>query len=203
MIGNIKFFNEYCNKFKDFKELSADKLAINLVKPYSNVLSCGCGHGREVKFLVQEKKCKVIAIDINEGMIKLSEKEEPNANYILSDIVNFKTKEKQDYIVCLWNTINYLLSNKKKVEFIKICQGNLKDGGKLIIVTSNIFSYWRHFFSNIKHLTLFNYYPSKIETWFVNTNFKYEKISCGIFNIIVANKIKDGHNTSKQKGDKK
>lgn len=183
-------FERYKERYKDFETLEADTLAINLVKPNSKVLSCGCGHGREVYFLVKERNCDVTAIDNQERMINLSKTTEPNADYYLADMKDFKTREKQDYILCIWNGINALLKNEDKIIFIKTCEENLKVGGKLILVTSNMFSYWRHFFSELRHWNNYNYLPWKINSWFKGINFEIQKIKVGRFNIIVAKKIK-------------
>lgn len=181
-------FERYKERYKDFETLEADTFAINLIKPDSKVLSCGCGHGREVTFLVKERNCDVTAIDNNERMVNLSKTAEPNADYYLADMKDFKTKEKQDYVLCIWNGINALIKNEDKIKFIKTSEKNLKSGGKLILVTSNIFSYWKHFFSELKHRNYYQYVPWKIKNWFKNTNFKYQKIKVGRFNIIVAEK---------------
>ena len=183
-------FERYKKRYKDFETLEADTLAINLVKPNSKVLSCGCGHGREVSFLVKERNCIVTAIDNQEKMINLSRKVEPNADYYLSDMKYFKTRENQDYILCIWNGINALLKNEDKIKFIKTSEENLKIGGKLILVTSNMFSYWKHFLSELKHRNNYNYFPRVIKSWFKDTNFEVQKIKVGRFNIIVARKIK-------------
>ncbi len=178
-------FEIYCKRYKDFNKLSSEKLAINLVEPNSKVLSCG--NGREVSFLVK-RKCEVTSIDNDERMIKLSKEVEPNAEYIQTDMVNFKTKEKQDYILCIFNSINCIRTKEKRKHFIKTCEDNLKDNGQLILTTSDIFTNWRFMFSAIKHPVNFHYFPSEIKEWFKDTNFKYEKIRCGKFNIIVARK---------------
>src|SRR3989344_6968026 len=92
---------------KPYEDTDPNRLALGLVKPKSKVLSAGCGPGREVKFLL-DLKCKVLGIDHSEKMIELSRKLEPKAKYIAGSIVNFKSKDKFDYILCLYNTINYL-----------------------------------------------------------------------------------------------
>jgi 2-polyprenyl-3-methyl-5-hydroxy-6-metoxy-1,4-benzoquinol methylase len=177
-----KYFEEY----KDFEKLTADKLAINLIRPNTKVLSCGCGQGREVKFLVQEKHCKVTAIDIEQEMVDLSKKEEPNAEYYVGNMINFIAKKKQDYILCIWNGINALSTKENRVEFIKNCENNLKENGQIILVTSNMFSYWKHLFSELKYRDGHNYFPSEIDKWFKGTKLKHELIRVGRFNIIIA-----------------
>ena len=74
------------------------------------ILSLGCGEGREVKGLV---KCghKVTAIDSSEKMIESSRKAEPNAEYFVSDVVDFaanNTHRKFDRIIGLFSLYNYI-----------------------------------------------------------------------------------------------
>lgn len=181
----LRFHSERNN----FEKLTADKLAINLIKPNSKVLSCGCGAGREVSFLMTEKNCDVTAIDMFDYKIEASRKLEPNVKYFVEDMLNFRTEKKQDYIIALLNTINCLFDNEDKIKFIKTCEQNLEVNGELILVTSHLFSHWKHPLSAVKHLTKHNYLESKISTWFNDTSFKYEKLMCGKYNIIIAKKI--------------
>ena len=78
--------------------LSTWRLAMSQIKPYSKVLSAGCGAGREVKYLVRELKCKVVAVDHSKRMIQLSREFEPNAKYILGDMAEFKSRNKFDSV---------------------------------------------------------------------------------------------------------
>jgi len=74
---------------------------VNSLGQNKTVLSLGCGEGREVKALV---KCshKVTAIDSSERMIESSKRLEPNAEYLVSDVVDFaaeNTNRKFDKII--------------------------------------------------------------------------------------------------------
>ena len=165
------------------------EIPLRLVKANSRVLSAGCGPGREVKFLVQELGCAVTAIDISENMINLSKKHEKNAEYILGDISKFKSKKKFDYIICLFNTINYLPGLEARKEFIENCDFNLKNTGKLIITTGHRFSSVRAFIFQLLHPTKNYYYlPSQIDKWFENTSFKVERSKIDHDLLLVATK---------------
>ena len=150
------------------------KDVLDLVKPGSYVLSAGCGAGREVAYLVRTLKCKVVAIDIDEEAVELSKDKTPDAEHIVGDMTNMKFKKKFDYIVCLWNTINYLKREDRKI-FIETCYDNLKEGGELILTTTHIFTHWRLLLSNIKHGKNFHPYPWEIDQWFKDTKFRITK----------------------------
>lgn len=160
------------------------------IKSGSFVLSVGCGSGREVSYLLNKLGCKVVAIDINKDIINLSKGIiNKNVEYICMNMKDYKSNKKFDYIISLWNTINYL-NEKDKNEFIKNCYSNLKDEGELIITTEGAFTYWRNFFHNIKYLSF--YYPFKlnINKWFRGTEFVFSKKKIKRCILIMAKKTK-------------
>jgi cyclopropane fatty-acyl-phospholipid synthase-like methyltransferase len=159
---------------REHSEKDPSKFAMNLLKPKSYVLSAGCGAGREVDYLVNTLKCKVVAIDIDENAVKLSKEKIPNAEYLVGDMVEKIFPKKFDYIVCLWSTINYLNRESRK-KFIETCYENLKEGGELILGTTHIFSHWRHLLSNIKHKQHYHPFPWEINEWFKDTDFTISK----------------------------
>lgn len=164
-------------------------VAINIIRPGSKVLSAGCGAGREVRYLVREKKCKVTALDISKKMLDSSKKIEPKASYILADMTNYISNEKFDYIVCLWNTINFLPNYRERRKFIKTCEKNLKQGGKLILTTGHKFISLKIFVLSLLNFSKNYYYsPGQINKWFKDTCFKYHKKRLSNELLIVARK---------------
>lgn len=173
---------------EDYSFADNSFIAINLVKPNSKVLSAGCGAGREVEFLVKERNCKVVAIDNQEEMIELSKKREPNAEYHVASITEYMDKpESYDYILCLWNTMNYL-TFQERLEFIDCCEHNLKIGGKLIIVSGDLSGSWRYFLHNIKYRDSYYYPHSQINKWFESTKSKLFINKINNSNLIIAEK---------------
>jgi len=191
----IDIIREILNNKTTFKtsksdyQLSPHLLALGLIKPKSLVFSAGCGAGREVKYLVQEKQCKVFAMDIDKKMLESSIKVEPNATYLLGDILKYKADKKFDYIVCLWNTINYF-KPKQRIIFINKCYNNLSKNGKLIITSAYAELHWKYLLSKIRYPKLLYYYPMKkvFNSWFDNTKFVVEKIQVRTNILIVATK---------------
>lgn len=168
----------YHTMLREYNEKEPAKLALNLLKPGSYVLSAGCGAGREIDYLVNILKCKVVGVDIDEKALELSKKKTPSAKYILGDMVKMKFQKKFDYILCLWNTINYLNRVSRKI-FIETCYENLKEDGELILTTTHIFTHWRFLLSNIKHKTNYHPFPWEINEWFKGSRFKISKTSMG------------------------
>lgn len=176
----------------DYKsDLAPGKIALKMVKNGSSVLSAGCGRGREVRFLVRELGCKVTAIDISKDNIAKSKEHEPRAKYFLADMSSFRSNEKFDFIVCIWNTINFLPGKNARRNFIKNCHYNLKDGGKLILTTGHVFSHWRTLAKRILNpLNDYYYFPLQIKYWFNGSKFKVERVKINETILILATKIK-------------
>ncbi|WP_238974544.1 class I SAM-dependent methyltransferase [Leptotrichia buccalis] len=117
----------------------------------------GCGTGEFIwRFL--KDGFSVIGVDLSEKMLeisekKLKEKNLKNNNYSLinENIINYENKKNKknnkseinqvDYIICNFDTVNYLKNEKEFLKFIEKCNRNLKKGGYLIFdaVTEDIF----------------------------------------------------------------
>jgi SAM-dependent methyltransferase len=180
------------DSMRDIPELGEFRLAVGLVNPNSKVLSCGCGGGREVKFLVNTLNCKVTAIENSRKVLNRSRQIEPKAKYILADISKFETDEEFDYVLCLQRTINHLPDLETRRKFIENSFNHLKIGGRLIISTSHKFSSLRKFYRSLIGLWGYYPYPSEINKWFEGFDFDIYfdlyKIKVGDSLIILAKK---------------
>lgn len=177
----------YMEVFKKDYILGPELLAMGLIKEGSEVLSIGCGAGREVKYLVN-KGCIVTAIDNDKNMIELSKNQEPNVKYLNINALSYIEDNQYDYIICLWNTINYFPKKWRKL-FIKLSYWNLKKNGRLIITTSDIFRHWRCILHNIKYRKRYYYFPNEINYWFKDSGLTREQIKVNRSNLIVARKL--------------
>lgn len=167
-INDARTYNTMCYFYK---EDDVSKIGLSYIIPGSYVLSAGCGAGREMDFLINKLKCMAIGIDLDRKALSLSKAKIPNAEHILGDMVKMRFEKKFDYIVCLWNSINYL-KRKERKRFVETCYSNLKHGGDLIIVTTHTFSHWRHLLCNIKYKRYYHPSPWEIKGWFKDTQFE-------------------------------
>ena len=131
------------------------KFLRTFIKKKGIVLDLGCGTGEFIwRFL--KDGFSVIGVDLSEKMLeisekKLKEKNLKNNNYSLinENIIIYENKKNNkseinqvDYIICNFDTVNYLKNEKEFLKFIEKCNKNLKKDGYLIFdaVTEDIFT---------------------------------------------------------------
>lgn len=172
--------------------MSSRTVALKMVEPNQKVLICGCGFEQDTEEVdtMIKKNCDFLGIDIDSVSLSKIQNLYPNRNFKVADMITYSEPDTYDCITCLWNTINYVQDLDKKKQFIKRCEENLKDGGKLIMTTSHIFHRWRYPLHNIKHFTNYFYYPSEIDKWFEGTQFKVKMVLVEHANLIIATKWK-------------
>lgn len=121
-----------------------DRLAVTQVPNNSTVLDIGCATGFMGEYLIKEKGCKVIGIDLRKEELKKAEKK--LTGVLLADIEESKSvkkilalnQNKKISIILATSTIEHL---KDPANFLQICKKLLTPGGKLIVSTPNI-AHW-------------------------------------------------------------
>ena len=123
------------------------KFLKNYMKKTGDVLDLGCGTGQFIYRLLKDGY-SVTGVDISETMLKVAEskiktEKLKNNTYKLvkEDISKYIHSEKVDYIICNFDTVNYLKNEKEFVKFVEKSSKNLKKDGYLIFdaVTEDIF----------------------------------------------------------------
>ena len=133
------------------------------IKTKGTILDLGCGTGEFIlRFL--EDGFSVVGVDLSEKMLEVAEKKlndpkiigekfsKDRCRLIKENIINFENTVdfennknnnlcQVDYIVCNFDTVNYLKNEKEFLKFIEKCNKNLKKDGFLIFdaVTEDIF----------------------------------------------------------------
>ena len=117
------------------------------IKKKGTVLDLGCGTGEFTRRLVKDGY-SVSGIDISEAMLKSAEKKMEDMGlkgktyeFKEENMTDYVHSEKVDYIICNFDTVNYLRSEDDFIKFMKRASENLKKGGYLIFdaVTEEIF----------------------------------------------------------------
>lgn len=135
-ITNKKYSNKafYVKEHLAYKPGDLNEMKIKKLEDGKDVLSLGCGAGREVRLLVK-KEMRVTAIDFSAAMINSSIKMEPNAVYILGDVMDFLKGDdsvKYDYILGLYGFMCGISREERKL-FIEKCYLRLRKNGAIIL----------------------------------------------------------------------
>ena len=103
------------------------------LKSNNSVLDLGCGNGRHSISLSNHFKL-VHGIDISSENISLaSENKKENLKFFISDMRNFDTNTKYDYIFNLFTSFGYFKKNEDNIKVLKSCHYHLNKNGLLFI----------------------------------------------------------------------
>ncbi|MBD3280282.1 methyltransferase domain-containing protein [Candidatus Dojkabacteria bacterium] len=123
MQSNQNSYNKIANDFNDQRSKSKmnpyiEKFAEELPES-GHVLDIGCGSGvPNAKYLVQSD-FNLVGIDPSEELIKLAEKNVPQAKFLNSGILKFETDQKFDGIIA-WDSLFHLKLDEHEEAFKKI-----------------------------------------------------------------------------------
>lgn len=136
----LSFATIYDEFMKDVNYFSWYKFLRRYIKKKGKVLDLGTGTGNISKRFSQDGFF-VTGIDISLEMIEIARKKDDKTEYIQSDLLKFEAKEQFEYIVCNFDTVNYLKNKNDLKTFLKKSYSNLKKGGFLIFdaVSEEIF----------------------------------------------------------------
>ena len=118
------------NEASDFIQAIISTLSL---KSNNSVLDLGCGNGRHSISLSNHFKL-VHGIDISSENISIAnENEKENLKFFISDMRNFDTNTKYDYIFNLFTSFGYFKKNEDNIKVLKSCHYHLNKNGLLFI----------------------------------------------------------------------
>jgi SAM-dependent methyltransferase len=97
----------------------------------NSLLDVGCGTGVHANLL--GKYFQVEGLDIDPKMLSVARKNYPNIPFQQGDMVDFKSKNKFDIIVCLFSAIGYVKTRSRLQRTIKNMAQHLLPGGVLLV----------------------------------------------------------------------
>ncbi|MES1213955.1 MAG: class I SAM-dependent methyltransferase [Bacteroidota bacterium] len=140
-INNSFFDGQYKDLWRSFIPEELTKRELDFIFQYFNlrpgnkVLDIMCGYGRHAIALAR-KGMHVTAVDNLSDYIddihKTVVTENLSLQHIQSDILNFKTAEKFDLVICMGNSINFF-NEKDCLVLMQSVADSLNPGGKFLI----------------------------------------------------------------------
>lgn len=105
-------------------------------------LACGTGN---ISNRLARKGYMVTGIDISEEMLMIAQDKAYEKNikvqYLRQNMVQFKVHRKADLVTCICDGLNYLLTEEALMAFFQNAQGQLNEGGLLILDISTPYKY--------------------------------------------------------------
>lgn len=109
---------------------------------YDEVLELGCGTG-EIAIRLAQKEKNVFATDLSDDMLEVARQKamHRNVNLLLQrvDMRDFSTSHSVDLILCLCDSINYLLDSKDIIQTFQNVYSSLKNHGTFIFDIDSLY----------------------------------------------------------------
>ena len=115
---------------------------INEHASFKSVLELGCGTGKIAIRLAKDNK-EIYATDLSKDMLEVARMKalDSDVNLMLGrvDMTDFKSNRAVDLILCLCDSINYVLSKKKVLQTFKNVYESLKYNGTFIFDVDSLY----------------------------------------------------------------
>lgn len=109
---------------------------------FEDVLELGCGTG-EIAIRLAKADKRVFASDLSTDMLEVAKQKAMHANVNLMmqrvDMADFKTSYPVDLILCLCDSLNYLLDEKDVLNTFKNVYSSLKEDGTFIFDVDSLY----------------------------------------------------------------
>lgn len=118
------------------KDEEATKAWVDLIDAHmngKNILELACGSG-EITLALAKEGYVIEASDLSEAMIEEAKKKEESdkVNFFVMDMCQFDLQKKYDGVLCLCDSINYLLREEQIQSMIESVYAHLKEDGVFI-----------------------------------------------------------------------
>ncbi len=158
------------------------------IKKGSEVLEMACGSGSLTKLL--EKEYELSSFDISEEMLKIAEEKVKGfKNFSKQDMRSFSYDKSFDAIICLCDSINYILKEDQLIEVFEGVKKHLKDGGLFIFDVNTIYNFEENFSDEI-------FYEDGDDYFYVWDNFYDSEKTLNYYSLIIFRKEESGYEKS-------
>lgn len=105
----------------------------SLAPKQGKILDIGCGTGRHIVELLKQG-FEVFGIDASSKMIEVLRTKSPSIETKVIDVLKYKTTQRFDLIILMWNSFNEIaLNTQKAYKLLGIIHNSLKRSGSLLI----------------------------------------------------------------------
>lgn len=135
-ITNKNAYSMYHQFYDEIEGPQEDKATFikGLIKKWNpdakELLEVACGTGNILEHLYGEYD--VEGLDFSENMLTLAQNKLPEIQFYLQDMSDFKLERQYDAIICIYDSINHLLSFDKWEGLFKSVKSHLVNGGVFI-----------------------------------------------------------------------
>lgn len=102
----------------------------------TSILELACGTGNILVELAGE--FEVVGLDLSPSMLKVAQRKAPNAELHIADMTNFNLGRKFDAIICIFDSINHLLSFEQWEAAFKQAKKHLNADGVFLFDVNTI-----------------------------------------------------------------
>lgn len=116
------------------------------LKKAGHILDLGCGNGRFVRFLQQEKlTCHYLGVDNSRELIKIAQKKHPNHHFVQGDQLKIPAEDETTDLVLSIRAFHHLPSQKTRNRALQEIRRVLSKNGTIIISVWNLWQikYWK------------------------------------------------------------
>ncbi len=100
-----------------------------------SVLDLGCGTGRHLAALQAAVGCEAVGIDLQPRLIEYGQARHPNLDLMPGDIRAERLGRQFDLVLCLGNSLSYLLTDADLRAAAETFSAHTKPGGNLLVAT--------------------------------------------------------------------
>ncbi len=96
-----------------------------------SLLDFACGTG-ELEYRLRNTKLSLTGVDLSPAMLTIARKKNPDAEFIVGDMVSLKLEDRFDIVCCFFDSLNHLCSRRDLNSFIGNAAKHLLPGGLFV-----------------------------------------------------------------------
>lgn len=125
------FYNRYWGGFSSRVLPVLDRLVLGDLPAGASILDLCCGTG-QLAHLLTARGFRVVGVDGSEEMLAFARQNAPQAEFVLADAREFRSPAAFDAAVCLFDSLNHIMSLDELTQVLANVQASLVAGGRFV-----------------------------------------------------------------------